>query len=264
MHPDKDILERFVIGLTNDPAMESKINEHLTGCEFCREYCEQFRHFLDLIDQKDTFGSIIPLRLLDERPDQDRIYLAADGKGEEKIRNIATLYSENPEVVVRVMRDTQAGYDYAQIISDDPDLSANVMIHLPDIDREFIVDDSGLARLDGLEDIDLEKMKWQLKMPRAVFTVEPLAYDPDRIEESRDFVLETDNGDRLKVIIEDKTEGKQISLQVLALNGKTDFKDARVNILCKSLSLTKGSAPDEIVSFGPIDITDKIHIRIFT
>jgi len=283
MHPSKDMLERFVIGLIDDTGDRADIRAHLEKCEFCREYCERYGTLLSSVDKQDRTGKtyagletkaselhqqalsgrIIQLNILEDGADHERLYLAADGKGEEKIRNLATLYSENPEVVLRIMRDTIEGYDYAQVISDDPDLAANVMIRLPEMDREFIVDDAGQARIDGLEDRDLEKLKWQLKMPQAVFAVEPLEYDPDRTEQSKEFILETDKGDRLKVTIERKTEGRQVSVQVLELNGKTDFEDARVNILCKSLSQTKGSSPEQVVSFGPIDIADKIHIRVF-
>lgn len=284
MHPTKEILEKFVHGLLEERDLEKEIGQHVAECEFCRKYCEQFGRFLESIDQasrsiipgradnhaEELFrqalsGKIIPLRPLVIESEKVITYLAADdaGRQEPRVQNLATLHSVDPEIVLRLVRDLDQNLDYLQVVSDDPTLAANVMIRLPEIDREFITDESGRAVFENLPPADWEKLKWQLKLPDAIFSLEPFEYDPERVESSTEMILETPGGDRLKIVLEDRTDGKQISLQLLELKGKSDFGTARVIISSESVSLTDNITPDRVVSLGTIDLHEKINIRFF-
>jgi hypothetical protein len=284
MHPSKEILERFVNQLLENKTHVDETQKHLDACEFCREYCEQYEQFLKLqsaasdlelpadaashsnkIYQDAIRGKIISLKPLLSEIDVSHQYLAADGRnGEEaKVQNLATLYSEKPEVILRIMRDLDRGYDYLQLISDEPDLSANVMIQLPEINRDFITDEIGQARLDNVSVEKMENLKWQIRMPEATFALEPLEYDPESVEYSKEMVLETERGDKIGVTFEGKTEGKQISIQILEIDGKSNFESVQVNISSESVSDTKSLSPEGTVSFGPIKPSEKINIRLF-
>jgi len=284
MHPSKEMLEKFIRGLIEDEAIRDEIRDHVEKCEFCGEYCEEYGRFLksagsiiqdglppEAIKQEEKLfrgalsGRIIPLRSFMVESDNEITYLAADGeeKQQPRVQNLATLYSENPEIVLRLMRDLDNKLDYLQVVSDDPEMADNVMIQLPDIDREFVTDKTGRATLENMPAEDWEKLNWQIKMPDAIFSLEPLAYDPDRVESSSQTILETAGGDRLKVVFEKRTEGGQVSMQLLELKGNPDFGAARVIVSSESGSVTDKISPDQTVSMGPIDLSKKINIRFF-
>lgn len=284
MHPSAKELRRFIENRLDEPSA-GRVREHLGECEFCREFCENQRLFLDSVSR--AAGEAIPIKALQLA---DRLYhetlqgrivrlaqltegdikgamppLAADGDKEfaPHVQNLTTLCSESPEIILRVMRDLDKGEDYLQLISDDPALSVRVMVQIPELKREFITDDNGQATLEsGLPDAP-EKLTWQIKMPEAVFSLEPLVYDPDKTEYAEDIILETERKDKIKVTFEGKTEGKQISIRILQLDGRTDFGPVKVSVSQQNVSVFKDVKRNELLSFDLINANDKINIRLF-
>lgn len=283
MHPSAKELRRFLENRLDEPSV-GRIREHLQQCEFCREFCDSYQLFLDSISRASKEG--LPPKALQLA---DRLYhdalqgkivcltplmagdievplaLAADGDKEfaPHVQNLTTLCSESPEIILRVMRDLDKGEDYLQLISDDPTLSARVMVQIPELKREFITDDNGQATLEGGLPDTPEKLTWQIKMPEAVFSLEPLVYDPDKTEYAEDIILETERKDKIKVTFEGKTEGKQISICILQLDGKTDFGHVKVSVSQQNVSVFKDVKSNELLSFDLIDANDKINIRLF-
>jgi hypothetical protein len=194
-----------------------------------------------------------------------RRLLAADGEGEfsPPVVNIATFFSDNPEVVLRVMRDTEEKRDYLQLVSADPSLVSNVLVRIPEQDKEFLTDSSGKAEITGIPTEDLEELGWQIKMPDAAFSLETLAYDPDSVEYRREIVLETEQNDRIRVSFEGKTEGKQIAISILELDGKTEFDSVRVILSQNDIAETRSITPSQIATFNLSDKVNTIKIRLF-
>jgi len=284
VHPSAKELRQFVEDKLDKSSAE-RIREHLGECEFCREFCDSYQLFLDSMDK--ASGEELPTSALELA---DQLYhealqgkivrltpltegdikgatppLAADGEKEfaPHVQNLTTLCSESPEIILRVMRDLDKGQDYLQLISDNPALSARVMVQIPELKREFITDDNGQASLEsGLPDAP-EKLTWQIKMPEAVFSLEPLVYDPDKTEYAEDIILETERKDKIKVTFEGKTEGKQISIRILELDGRTDFGRVKVSISQQNVSEFRVVWRNELLSFDLIDANDKINIRLF-
>ncbi len=283
MHPSGKELKRFIENRL-DELSARRIKEHLKQCEFCREFVENYRLFgqslddaaeesippeaLQLADRlySDALaGRIISLEPLFSKASEPKLHLAADGEKEfrPRVQNLTTLYSENPEVIMRVMRDLDSGEDYLQLISDDPAFSAHVMVQVPELKRELITDDSGQAMLEsGFLEVP-EKLTWQIKMPEAVFSLEPLVYDPNKTEYAKDIVLETERQDKIKVTFEGKTEGKQISIRILELDGKTDFGQVKVSVSQRHASAFKDIKRDESLSFDLVDTKDVIKVRLY-
>ena len=283
MHPSAKELRRFIENRLDEPSA-GRVREHLGECEFCREFCDSYQLFLDSISRaageaipakalqladrlyKDALaGKIISLEPLLSEVSAPPLHLAADGEKEfaPHVQNLTTLCSESPEIILRVMRDLDKGQDYLQLISDDPALSARVMVQIPELKWEFITDESGRATLEsGLPD-DPEKLTWQIKMPEAVFSLQPLVYDPNKTEYAEDIILETEKKDKIKVTFEGKTEGKQISIRILQLDGKADFDSVKVNVSQQNVSLFKDVKRNELLSFDLVDANDKINIRLF-
>jgi hypothetical protein len=282
MHPSRDELRRFSDNQLEEPSATT-VRDHLEQCAFCRNYVENQRLVSESV--KHAESEAIPLkalkladrlyetalagRMISLKPslpkDTPLLRLAADGDKEfrPRVENITTLCSENPEIVLRIMRDFDRGHDYLQLISDDPALSSHIMVQIPQLQKEFITDENGRAVIDAAVLDKPEQLSWQIRMPDAVFSLEPLVCDPDRTEYTEDIVLTTEKQDKIKVTFEGKTEGKQISIRILELEGRTDFGVVRVSVSQHRTSLFKEMKRDESLSFNLVDADDKINIRLY-
>ena len=282
MHPSRDELRKFADNRL-DETLAEEVRLHLEQCELCREYVENQRLFADSLRQAEKeampqkalkladrlYKEALAGRMVSLKPllpkDAVELRLAADGDKEftPHVLNLTTLCSENPEIILRVMRDFERGEDYVQVITDDPALSSHVMVQIPELQREFITDDNGRADL-GVGVVDKpDQLSWQIRMPNAIFSLEPLVYDPDRTEYVEDILLTSEKQDKIKVTFEGKTEGKQISIRILELDGRTDFGVIRVSVSQRHTTLFKNIKRDESLSFDLIDADDTINIRLY-
>jgi hypothetical protein len=282
MHPSRDELRRFVDNELEEP-LTTTVRDHIEQCVFCYNYVENQRLLLESLKQAEKgamplkalkladrlYETALAGRMVSLKPllpkDTPLLRLAADGDKEfrPQVENITTLCSENPEIVLRIMRDFDRGHDYLQLISDDPALSSHIMVQIPQLQKEFITDENGRAEIDASVLDKPDQLSWQIRMPDAVFSLEPLVYDPNKTEYSKDIVLTTEKQDKIKVTFEGKTEGKQISIRILELDGKTDFGVVRVSVSQHHASLFKDVKRNESLSFDLVDATDEIKIRLF-
>ncbi|RKX23865.1 MAG: hypothetical protein DRP47_12200 [Candidatus Zixiibacteriota bacterium] len=283
MHPSQKELSQFVEGKLN-PQSASRIEKHIEICEFCRDFINDYRlnakllaetaaetvppeamaHAERLYNQAIT-GRTIPITTLLERESQASTALAADGDKEfsPSVQNLMTLCSEDPEIVLRVMRDHSQNQDYLQLISDNPLMTANVLVQIPELSLQYVTNSDGKAELDKTFDDSIEKLKWQIKLPDVVYDLEPLVYDPDKTEYAEDVELKTDRDDRIRVTFEGKTEGKQISIEILALDGRDDFGEVIVAITQKSQPQSVAARLQKPVTFDLVDNDSTINIRLF-
>jgi len=280
IHPPRGRLIAFVEKRLDERAV-GQVRKHLIDCEFCREFCDDYRllqesmmavaqkepspeatALADRLYREAIAGRIISLTILRLQAGDLSLPLAADGghKPEPLPERAITLYSEDPEIVLRVMRGSQPSDNYLQLISEDPGLVSHVLVQAPQLGREFVTDDTGRVDLRD-ESLELtDELKWQIKMPDAVFDLEPLAYDPNKTEYSRQVILETEKQDKIEVTFEGKTEGKRLSLRVIALEGRTDFGKVTVLVDRQHSDVASG---DPVV-FDLADPDKTISIRLFT
>lgn len=285
MHPTTDELRSFVNQDEIDADRQKEIAEHLQTCEFCSEFCESYEHYSrtpeygagqPLPDKmrrlaENLFDTALRCSIIDLKPlvrtdDPTPVsHLAADGVSDKRtgVHSVATFCSESPEVVLRVMRNPKEGGDYLQLLAEDARLAAHVMVQIPQLGKEYVTDADGRASVDLDADEDLEQLKWQIKMPEAVFSLEPLKYDPDKVEYAEEIVLQTERHDRVDVRFEGRTEGKLLSIRVLELDGQTDFGSVRMAITQQSRSDVMKVQPGQTIEFGPIDSDTTINIRLY-
>jgi len=283
MHPLKAMLRRYIDGLLDDKAERVEIESHLNECEFCREYCENYRELNNALDSpietsrelgqladrlyKNAFKSnIIELTSISSPDSKPGYSLAADGEAESKkgIYSLATMGSESPEVVLKVMRDTDRDLDYIQLISNQPEYFSNVLIEIPEINREIFTDHNGRADLATSLPDKIEKLKWQIKLPDAGLSLTPIKYDPDKTEYETEQVLETERNDKILIRFEGKTGGKKISLKLLQIEGKEDFGPVRVSISQKDYSMIhRIDKPGQELRFDLADPETELFIRLF-
>ena len=282
MHPSKRDLKDYLSNKLEDKKAVV-VKEHLESCEFCQELLENMKLFEESMQQVVTDlppralrqanqlyiaslkGKTIEISPLFDSEQPTTLLLAADGAKEPVfgVENISTLFSEDPGLILRIMRDHDNKIDYMQLITEEKDLSSYVMVQIPELDFECLTDSNGKAVISGVELENIEKLKWQIKMPDAVFSLEPMIYDPDKTEYSKELDLITDNKDRINVKFEGKTEGKRISIKILELDGKKDYGDLKVTLVQQGASITKGISQNKSIVFELSDPDAEINIRLF-
>jgi hypothetical protein len=240
IHPSRDELSGYWKN-TLETADGVRISQHLEECEFCSQIIRELEE-LDRIESEIAIVSPSPRSVaaaqslfrrlfsgqaiqLDSR---DQIqptdyHLAADGKQSARpaVENLATVFSSEPEIVLKVMRDNRVNRTYLHLIADNPALSSHVLVESLETQRSYVTDGSGQAEIEDFAGFDAASAKWQVKLPSAEFSLKPLVVDPDRVEYENETVLETDRGDKVKLTFEGKASGKQIRLEVLSLEGQT-------------------------------------------
>ncbi|UCD64247.1 MAG: hypothetical protein JSW34_02080 [Candidatus Zixiibacteriota bacterium] len=283
MHPAQYVLRRYC-DRHLDPETAGQVEKHVETCQFCREFCEEYRALSQFVDQaaeealparaKQAAGYLyrvgycvepIVLSLLRQEPSALRVPLAADGTPKDELRfeNLATFFSEEPEMVLRVMRDNRKQRDFLQLVSDDSSLVSRVLVEVPDLDLSIITDENGRGDFDRPYPDDASDLKWQVKMPQAEFSLLPLQYDPARVEYSEDIVLETVHKDRVAVRFEGQKDGKRISIRILELNGHPDFEPVAVAVSQGGKSLVAGASRDDTLYFEMEGTENSIDIRLF-
>lgn len=284
MHPIREEFDRYLQG-TLECARRQQVEKHLLDCNFCAELVKNLKlrqkfssHSLtedmppnleevaDRLFDLSLRGTLIELTLLERHSTGPSSLMAADGLSREDmgVENLATVYSENPEIVLRLMRDNKAGQCYVQVVSDDPALYENMLVELPDIGRSVITDKNGRAQIDDIDPDQISDMRWRIRLPDVVFDLESLTFDPNQTEYRKETILESKQGDRIRVSLEGMGDGKQIELEVLQLDGSA--KIGRLHMVVsvdddiqrfslegkKSVVIETGSLPG------------KIRIRLYT
>jgi hypothetical protein len=282
-HPTHNELKLLVEERTPDTATREKLAAHVESCEFCREYCENYRNLLnadaDLRSEPLSptaaesatalfaaarRGLAIPLSTLAEAPTKSVYQLAADSESATPpVENLATYFSEDPEFVLRLMRDHARERDYLQLAGEAAASSAEVLLRIPDLGREFVTNREGRVDLKLGELEETAELNWEIKLPDASFSLSPLQYDPEHTESVSEVSLESESGDSIRVTLEQKTEGKQIVLQVLALDGRSDFKPVRLAISQAMTTELHDAGPSDSIRFELSDPEQEIRIRLF-
>jgi hypothetical protein len=283
MHPDHMKLRQYCDGDLARTAAES-VDMHVRSCDFCREFCHEYRalnrtiaEYRDIsmpakaermagaMFRQALYGRVIPFSLFDSGVVSEPACLAADA-GEKPppwIENLATFVSQNPEVVLRIMRDNRDRKDYVQLVSEDETVIARVLVQAADLDLSVLTDEHGRATLADPCPDDVTAINWTIRLPDAEFSLEPFSYDAEKAEYEQEIVLETERKDRVAVRFEGRAESKRISVRILELNGRADFEPVSVAVSQGAKSLIAGISGKDILFFDISGGDDSIDIRLF-
>ncbi len=284
IHPARKLLEALADNELSPTEGSGEVRGHLEVCEFCREYFEEYRahskavrelmdaplsermtNFLSRLAREDRRGLVVNLSVLPVETVAPPKYLAADSPTAERLENlsIATLYSENPEIILKMMRNQSDGSRYLQLIAESIELTANVLVCAPEIGAAIATDADGRATLPEAVTDNPSSLQWQVRLPDASFDLQPLIYAPDKIEYLRETVLESDRGDRIKVTFIAKTVGKQVEIELLQLDGQENFDRVRILLVEDRRFELQSLVTGQRVLFTLPERTSSINLRIF-
>ena len=251
MHVGDSDLIRYLAG-TLPKERQAAVQAHLEQCELCREVIDDLHEFgesspidsttplppaarrqRDQIYQDALRGRVIPLSpLVTDPPAEEPYRLAADGLASDRpdVECLQEYFSESPELVLRLMHSRSDNQSWVQLVADDPNLAAHVLLRLPESGQELLTDSSGRADLPKLPGTT-EGLLWEVKMPDVTFTLDSLQYDPEKTEYATETMLESDRHDRVRLHFEGKTEGKQLTLEFLNLVDIADTDHLKVLVV---------------------------------
>lgn len=291
MHPNPIELRQFAKSDRLSRARWPAIQDHLDQCATCRDYVgliEDWNLSLDwavpesaeahsladrvFMNAVTSMGQppvrVIELKAMVVATDPLPIKLAADGQPTDRpvtgLEHAATHYAEDPELVLRIMRDRQTGEESLHLIGPNTALTANVMLQIVEPPLDFITDNLGVARLGDLRLSNPESLKWQVRLPDAVFALSPLEFNPERPGAQRDFELQTDADNRIQVSMQNRPEGIMLQLRLLRIAGNDKLKHARLVITQEDANSQTVEAPDPAAfTIRGLQALKPISIRIF-
>jgi len=283
MHPNRDILKRYAALQMNESGI-ADVEKHLENCELCREFCDYYKSLVDSMKVEASavlsqeaidlrvrlFSDSVSLKIINLAPltkpavqSEHRIAADTPEKAPKYDFSLATLCSENPEAVLRLMHDPESGKDYLHLISDDERLSSGALVCVPEVGAEFLTDQSGRALIDRELPGDYNQLHWQIRIPDAVFALEPLKHDLDSPESCREIKLQTALDDEVAVKLEGTHTSLQIAIRIVKLAGKTDFGHLKVVVSQKTSTSLAEALPERSTLFNLTDPDDAIAIRLY-
>jgi len=283
MHPSRRDLRGYCDRRLAGAQFET-ITAHLESCQFCREFCSEFRAMTEHIDEAvrqhrpgsgehpadgiyhaALAGLSIRLVQTTSIAPPEVALLAADGSSSTspRLENLGTLYSENPEIVLRIMRDNVHRCEYLQLVSEDDRLISSVLVQVPALDLSILTDRNGRGDIDWREIKDLARHEWRVKLPDAEFSLAPLEYDPDQVEYHEETVLETTRGDRVGIRFEGRVEDKRITVRILQLGGRSDFGTVHVAVTQAGEAVAARLSDQDVLHMDLTSPRDTIAIRLY-
>jgi len=284
IHPTRIELEQFLSGKL--PAnRDNEIRLHLKDCFFCEELfnnIKSMRGFFDESSRREVpfravesanrlfrqklRNCIIELHPFESQKTSSPSLMAADSERPPvpEIESLGTVYSENPEIVLQIMRDSSKEECYVQVVSDDSSMFQNVLVELPDLGRALVTDQSGRAEIVDSNESELTGLKWQIRLPEAVFELESLDFDNDRAVKISDTVLESEDGDRIRLTLKSDTLTKHIELEILEVNGKADPGPLQFVITVDGVLQSYRLTDNNVVAFDTDGESRRLQIRLYT
>jgi len=263
------------------------IAAHLAECAECRQAVEHLEtwfgatveelagdlslHARETADHlyqvAERASKIIPLTpwAIEHVPEQTG--LAADGgqgKGPEVgLEHLATLYAEDADLILRVMRDRGTGEESLHLIGTDSDKTSNVLIQIAEPQMDFMTDASGLAYLGEQHISEPTDLKWSIRLPDAIFNLSPLTYDAEKPGTSESFTLETDRDNSVRVELESRAEGVMLRLSLMRIGGREELSHARVVVSQPSTGIQATTGSGKEITIIGLRPGEAVNLRIF-
>lgn len=282
IHPTREELGRYIRNSMRSNERE-QISRHVESCEFCMETVRALGEFERFERESESAvpsvesrnkahqlfrrmfrGQTFQLSLQDEVQPTEYL-LAADGKEatHPAVENLATVYNVDPELVLKVMRDNRVHRTYLHLIGDNPALFSHVLIEAPQTNRTYVTNEAGQAEIEDAHSFDAASAKWQVKLPEAEFSLEPLTFDPDRPNYQTETVLKTERGDRVKLTFEGTGTAKHIKIEVLSLEGRSDAEPLFAAISVDNITSSHRGVTGKPILVNVDKLPVAVQIRIY-
>jgi len=156
--------------------------------------------------------------------------LAADGQPTPLagLQHRATLYSEDPELVLRVMHDPATSQDILHLMGGADVRPDNVILQIEEPSLEFATDSDGRVVIPAGQLPDPAGLKWHVRLPDATFLLHPLTTDIPSDREGTETELETEDKSRIAVALSRSPEGLNLRVRLLRIEGRQSLERVRL------------------------------------
>ncbi|MEW5875442.1 MAG: hypothetical protein AB1752_09700 [Candidatus Zixiibacteriota bacterium] len=294
IHPSDEQLIRLAGALPGNRQAQSILEAHVKGCPRCQTRVAEFAdwdtaavasaaegippramNFLDrLIPPIPPLTPtlpiprirVIPLHPMTPHTSREPVRLAADGQPAPLagLQHRATLYSEDPELVLRVMHDPASTCDILHLLGSGEIRPDNVLLQIEEPSLEFVTDADGRVVIPGGQLPDPAGLKWHVRLPDAAFLLHPLTTDVAAGREGAETELETEDKSRIAVALSKTPDGLNLRVRLVRIEGHKNLERVRLVISQKNAAahVIESTASDPTLVRG-LSPEHWINIRIF-
>lgn len=279
IHPTREEFEKFFHGKL-EAELQQRMASHLEECEFCAEVAEVWQKYVSLMAENwpnaqsllvtDTHSrskwsgrqfQLVPEFVLP----QPSYGIAADAQADPKlpVEHLATLINQEPEILLRVMRDNRSQQSYFHVASADRSLCDSVLIQSTKLGKAYLTDCHGRADISGITDTDFSTADWSVKVPQAEFNLTPASSNATLADQVDEATLQNERGDKIRISLESNSGAKQLRLEILSLEGVQDESPLIASISVDHQTTTHPASLSRPVIFSLDSIPAELQIRIF-
>jgi len=230
---------------------------HLQQCDFCRdrfhwltsyyqgvqkeyESCPTpaIKTILGTQDVAAKSGTYIAYPFISKRvpplPPKNLPILRADSDTNEPFENIGVLVTENQEVLVRVMRNTETKEVILHLIAGSADKYRNVLVRIPSLEGEYTSDEYGRVPLGRVILPSREELFVEVETPRATFELASLDLPQDQVVAQTEVVLTNEQNDSIRVEFIPTDLRYTLKVHLLTLRQEEEKNHLRVLVVRRS------------------------------
>jgi len=260
---------------------------HLQQCDFCRDrfhwltsYYQRFQEEYELSltpNLRSVLGTqtdlakqrtYIAYPFVSERvpplPPKGFPILKADSKTDDPFENLGVLVTENQEVLVRVMRNTDTKEVTLHLIAESAEKYRNVLVRIPSLEGEYISDEHGRVSLGRVMLPSRDELFVEVQTPRATFELASLEFPQDQLVAQTEVVLTNEQNDSIRVEFIPADLRYTLKVHLLTLRQKEEKSHLRVMVVRRSNGQRWMKAAQKGVAvFQGLQQNGELRIQVF-
>lgn len=256
--------------LVRDCNVQRGWRTHVQQCDFCRDrlrwltsYYQRFQEEYELGPTpvlKSILGTqgrvvkpgtYVAYPFISKRvpplPPKNFPVLRADSNINDPFENLGVLVTEDQEVLVRVMRNTDTKEVTLHLIAESTEKYRHVLVRIPSLEGEYTSDEHGRVSLGRVILPSRDELSVEVQTPRATFELASLEFPQDKVVAQTEVVLTNEQNDSIRVefipadlrytmkvhLLTLREEGEKSHLRVLVVrrsNGQRWIKAAQKGV----------------------------------
>lgn len=230
--PNHVQIDLYLLG--SDEGRLSWIRDHLEKCPTCRYQADRRRaDFASYAKALQEPAEIIPALEFrfkpwrsDDQQDDPSVRLAAQGQSNEAVQTSLTMISTDQQIMMKVLRDRQTQDIWLYLLSEQPELCRHALVFPFKLEQGYVTDAEGKVNLGDLQWPTEMSMTAEVRLPSATFQLAPLV----DLEQGKPQLIESINGDILKVTYHSDGEYRRMEIQIVELHGLTTDSPLRLAV----------------------------------
>lgn len=284
-------IEQAALNQVRGSDVPEDLSIHFDSCTFCRELFEGFvREHSETEKQFNSFPEPMIDALLESSGDDvsskysfiaevsefgrlsagrggfQLLTRAADNATSVKkprYENCGVLATNNGDILIRLMRNTDTGILHLHLIAEDEDKYKHVLVRIEPGGLELFSDDLGRVGLENVDLPNLQSLKIIVSTPRAVFDLEQIGSDWKEFIGKGEIHLR--NSENELLFVEFTPEGESYCLTVRLEKAQLSDGSQRISVLANKEGHALRSQPVDkgLAVFHEINDIPSLRVKVF-